>query len=60
MCRYSIMETMWSEDSSKRPSFSSIVKSLNGILHLEEDPVNEDASIISDSDETNPYVSVVA
>jgi len=54
------METTWSEDSVKRPSFTDIVKSLNSILHLDDVPVNEEGSIISDSDEANPYISVVA
>ncbi|XP_065910180.1 tyrosine-protein kinase receptor TYRO3-like isoform X2 [Dysidea avara] len=57
---YTLIETMWYEDSEKRPSFSVILKSLNSMLHLEEAPVNEETSIISDSDETSPYISVTA
>ena len=61
LCRYALMETMWSEDSMKRPSFTNILKSLNSILLLDDVPVNEEGSIISDSDETtSPYVSVIA
>ena len=60
LCRYTLIETMWYEDSEKRPSFSVILKSLNSMLHLEEAPVNEETSIISDSDETSPYISVTA